>query len=200
MHRKADRFDAEEFIGQSVCGYRLVQFYAEFVLFPARRDLGVGVGIDVRVDPDPDPRDPAWCAGDVAQPTQFRQRLDIDLVNVGSKRRLHLGHRFADPREYNPLRRHAGSERPTQLSLGHHIGAGPETGKVAQDGEVRIRLDRIADKRRLGGKGRGKAPIKGGEAGRGIEIERGPDGRCDPRDRNVFGVQLAAAIGEDVTH
>jgi len=50
MHRKADRFDAGEFSRQTVCGCSLVQFYAEFVLFPARRDLDVGVGIDIRVD------------------------------------------------------------------------------------------------------------------------------------------------------
>jgi hypothetical protein len=160
----------------------------------------VGVGIDIRVDPDPDPRDPALCAGDVAQPAQLRQRLDINLMNVGSKRCPHLDRRLADPREDDPLRRHAGSERPTQLSLGHDIGPGPESGKVAQDGEVRIRLERIADKRRLGGEGLGKAPVKGGEAGRGIEIERGTDGCRDPRDRNIFGVQLAAAIEEDLTH
>src|ERR1700730_17045174 len=121
-------------------------------------------------------------------------------MNVGSERRLHLDRRFADPREDDLLWRHAGSERPTQLSLGDDIGAGPETGKVAQNGEVRIRLDRIADKRRLGGEGLGKAPVKGGEAGRGVEIEWGTDGRRDPRDRNLFSVQLAAAIGEDVTH
>src|ERR1700693_5954394 len=59
MHCKADRFDARELTSELVCSNRLVNFDAKFVLFPARRDLGVGMGVDIRVYPDRNRRDPA---------------------------------------------------------------------------------------------------------------------------------------------
>ena len=60
-------------------------------------------------------------------------------------------------------RRHAGGERAAQLALRDDIGAGPETGEEAQHGEVRIRLDGIADQRPLGQERVGKAPVLRGE-------------------------------------
>src|ERR1700724_1333765 len=81
MHCKADRFDARELTSELVCSNRLVNFDAKFVLFPARRDLGVGMGVDIRVYPDRNRRDPASRTGDFAQPAQLRDRLDVDLMD-----------------------------------------------------------------------------------------------------------------------
>ena len=53
----------------------------------------------------------------------------------------------------------AGGERAPQLTLRNDIGAGAEIGEQAQYGEVRIRLDRIADQRPLIGECLGKAVV-----------------------------------------
>src|SRR5215472_7187656 len=71
---------------------------------------------------------------------------------------------------------------------------------MAQHGKVGIRLDSKAKKRLLTCESTGKAPVLGSEAGGRIKIERSADSRCDPRDRNLFGVELAAAIREKFTH
>ena len=150
MHRKADRLDAGKLAGELVCSNRLVNFDAEFVLLPAGRNLGVGMGVDIRVYPDRDPRDPAPRTGDFAQPAQLRHRLDIDLMDAGIERRCHLGRRFADPGEDDPLGRHAGGERAAQLPLRDDVGTRAEAGEEPEHREVRVCLDGVADQRPLG--------------------------------------------------
>src|SRR5262249_20845526 len=115
-------------------------------------------------------------------------------------RRLEFRGRLADPREDDALWRHAGSERATQLAFRDDIGTGAETDKMAQDGKVRVRLDGVTDKRRIGSKGLGKATVEGSEPGGGIEVKGRADGRRDPRHGDVLDMQLAVAIGEEVTH
>src|SRR5260370_29792405 len=63
MHGKADRLDAGKLTSELVCGNRLANLDAEFVLFPARRNLGVGMGVDIRVYPHPARRDPTLRVG-----------------------------------------------------------------------------------------------------------------------------------------
>src|ERR1700739_808297 len=198
MNRKPDWLDPGKLARELVCGTRLGQFDAEFVFLPARSDLGVGMRIDIGVDPDPDPRGPAYGPGDLAQPAQFRQRLDIDLMDTGRQCRRHFGCRLADPGEDDPLGRDAGNERTTQLALGDNIRSSPELAKMSKDSEVRVGLYSVADERALGGESLGKAPVQQGEASRGIEIERGPDGGRDPRDRDRLGMQLPAAIAKNI--
>src|ERR1700758_5278117 len=111
-------------------------------------------------------------------------------MDVGGEGRLQLGPGLADPREDDPPRRYSGNESAAQLAFGNDIGAGPERGKMAEYGKVRIRLYRVADQGPLGGEGLGKAPVCAGKAGAGIEIKRSADRRRDPRDRDLFGVQL----------
>src|SRR5262249_10868882 len=77
---------------------------------------------------------------------------------------------------------------------------GPETSEKAQDSEVRVGFDRVANQRPLRRKGLGEAPILRSEGGCRIEIERGAYGHRDLRDRDPFGLQLAAAITEEITH
>ena len=150
MHGEADRLDAGKLTGEPVCGKRLVNFDAEFVLLPAGRDLGVGMRIDIWVYPDRDARDPVLRAGDFAQAAQLRQRFDIDLMDAGIERRPHLRRRFADAGEDDPLWRHAGGERSAQLPLRDDVGTCAEAGEEPEYREVRVCLDGIADQRPLG--------------------------------------------------
>jgi hypothetical protein len=150
VRRKADRLDAGKLAGESVRRNRLAELDAEFVLLPAGRNFGVCLRVDVRVHSDRDARRPPLLGRHFAQPAQLRHRLDIDLMDAGIERRRQFAGRFADAGEDYPLWRHAGRERTAQFALRDNIGTCTETGKVAEHGEIRIRLDRIADQRPLG--------------------------------------------------
>ena len=197
---KTDRLNAGELARETVGGNHFTEIDAELTLFQPSRNFGVGARVDVRIDPDRDRRDPAASAGDFAQPAQLRHRFDVDLVDLGVERRLEFALGLADPREQDPLRRHAGGERTAQLAFRDDVGTGPEAGEKAQDGEVRIGLDRIADQRPLARKSLGKAPVLGGEGRCRIEVEGSAHGSRDPRNRDPFSVQLIATIGKEITH
>ena len=92
----------------------------------------------------------AVCAArcrDRAEPPQFGDQLDIDLVDAGGKRRLQLAARLADAGKDDALRRHAGGEGAPQFAFRDDVGAGAEPGEQAQHGEVRVGLDGEADQR-----------------------------------------------------
>jgi len=197
---KTDRLNAGKLSRETVGGNHLIEIDAELILFQPSRNFGVGARVDVRIDPDRDRRDPASCAGDLAQLAQLRHRLDVDLVDLGVERRLELGSGLAHPREKDPLRRHTGGESAAQLAFRDDIGTGPEAGEEAQDGEVGVGLDRIADQRPLCGESLGKTLVLGGEGSCRIEVAGSADGSRDPRNRDPFGVQLIAAIGKEITH
>src|SRR5271169_747929 len=108
MDGETDRLDAGKLPGEAVGGDSLVEIDAELIPFLSGRDLGMGARVDVRIDSDRDRRDPAPCAGDLAQLAQLRHRLDVNLVDLGVERRLELGSGLTPPREKNPLRRHTG--------------------------------------------------------------------------------------------
>jgi hypothetical protein len=77
-----------------------------------------------------------------------------------------------------------GGKSAAQLAFGNDIGTGPEGGEEAQNGEVGIGLDRVADQRLLSGKSIGKTLVLGSE------------GRCGIK---VKGVSTAAAIRQTAT-
>ena len=100
----------------------------------------------------------------LAQLAQLGDRLDIDLVDVGVERGGKLGAGLADPGEDDALRRNAGGESTSQLAFGDHIGAGAEPGKKPQHRLIGIRLDRIADERRIAGERRQSVDIATNDA------------------------------------
>ncbi len=192
--------DAGEQGGQAVGRRRLAQIDAELVLLLAGGDLGVGQRIDIGVDPERHRRGSPELCRHRAQPMQLRHRFDVDLVDPGGERRFHLRRGLADPGKDDALGRHAGGERAAQLAFRDDVGAGAEAGEQAQHGEVGIGLDRIADERPLGAERAGKAAILSGEGRGRIDIEGRADRRRDASERDLLGVELAAAIGEELTH
>src|SRR6516164_6264512 len=132
MNRKADWLDTRKFCAETVGINRLADIDAELILLHAGRKFGVGARVDVRIDSYRDRDYPAACVGELAKPAQLRHRFDVDLVDPGVDRRFELAGGLADPREQDPLRRHAGGKSAAQLSFGNDVGAGPEIGKEAQ--------------------------------------------------------------------
>ena len=70
--------------------------YAEFVLGLAGRDLAMGPGIDVRVDAHRDGGDDTGCDGTSRKQLQLGLGFDVEAVNAGGKREIHLARRLAD--------------------------------------------------------------------------------------------------------
>ena len=200
MHGKSDRLDPRQIGGKAIGGHRLAMRDAEFVLLAAGRDVAVGLCVDIGIDPDRDPRRVPRAAASSLSRCSSGTELDIDLVDVCVERRLELGTGLADPREKNALRGHAGGKSAAQLAFGNDIGAGAEGGEEPQNGEVGIGLDRVADQRLLAEESVGKTLVLGGEGRCGIKVKGGADGSRDPRNRDLFGVQLTAAIGKEITH
>jgi len=105
MHRQADRLDPRQFRREPIGLAGVFDIDAEFVLLFAGGDLGVGQRVDVGVDPQRDAGGLTPGNGDLAEPPQFGDRLDIDLVDSGGKRRLQLLPRLADAGEDDMPRR-----------------------------------------------------------------------------------------------
>ncbi len=160
----------------------------------------MGQRIDVRIDPDCDLGRRAARRRDGAEPVQFGNRLDVDLVDTGIERGVKLGTCLADAGEDDLVRRDAGGERAPQFALRDDVSAGSEPGQDTQYREVRVGLDGVADQRSGRRKRRGKAAVAGLQCGSGIDVERRPDSGGDARQRHRLGIQFTAAIGEEISH
>jgi len=137
-------------------------------------DLGVGQRIDIGIDPDRHPCALPARRRDIAEPVQFGNRLDIDLSDVGGERRVEFLTRFADAGKDDAAWWYAGRKCTPQLAFRDDIGGGAETGKYSKDGEVRVGLEGVADKRRVWPEGFDKAAVAAGEGTGRIEVERCP--------------------------
>ena len=200
MHRQTDGLNARQLTGQSISLARFPDVDAELVFLLAGGDLGVGQRVDIGIDPDRDPGGVATRRGERAEPLQFGDRLDIDLVDSGGKRGLELGAGLTDAGEDDAVRRDAGGQCAPQFALRDDVGAGPEPGEDPQHREVRVGLHGIADQWPLRSERLGKRVIARAQRAGRVEIERRADGLGDARDRHPFGKELAIAIGKEIRH
>ena len=142
----------------------------------------MAAGRDVGIDPDGHGGADAHRLGDAVDKMQFRLGFDVDLGDAGFQGEGDLALGLADPGEHDPIRRNPGGQRPAQLALGDHVGAGAQDGQGAQDRDIGIGLDREGDQRidqpRAGERvaQHGVVPLQGG--GR-IDIDRRSDGPGD---------------------
>ena len=134
-------------------------------------DLGVGLGIDIRIDAKRDTGRGAARTCNLAQRAKLGLRLDIEAENAGIERKRHLGARLADPGEDDLPRRHTSRQRPVYLAFRNDVSAGAELRERADDGEVGVGLDRIADKRVAGRERLGEDAVMPLDRRRGIAIE-----------------------------
>ena len=81
----------------------------------------------------------------MAERFQFGNGFDVELEDAGLKRRPHLVPRLADAGEHDPVGRDAAGQRPAHLALRHHVGSGAELRQRADDREVGVGLQRVAD-------------------------------------------------------
>ena len=123
----------------------LVDGDAELVEGPARGDVVVRVGVHVRVDPQGDARPLAVPAGEAVEVLELGGGLHVEQQDALAQPRHELPLGLAHPGEDDHLRIEAGAHRPVELADGDDVGPGPEGGQRAQDRQVTVRLDRVAD-------------------------------------------------------
>ena len=124
---------------------RLADGDAELVQGPPRGDVLVGFGVHVRVDPQGYAGPLAVPGGEPVEVLELRSRLDVEEQYALAQPRHELPLRLADPGEDYLLRVEPGAHRPVELADGDDVGPRPEGGQSAQNGEVPVRLDRVAD-------------------------------------------------------
>ena len=175
---------------------RVSQVDAELVLRLAGRNAVVGARVHVRVEPQRHRRAQPLVARDPGQRLHLGQRLDVELKDAGLEPERHLGRRLADPGEDDLLRGHAGGQRPAQLALRDHVGAGAAARQRAHDRQVGVRLERVADGRGQAGKRAREGVVGLLQRPRAVAVERRAEVSRQLVERHLLGVQPAVAGSE----
>ena len=88
------------------------------------------------------------------------------------------------------------SERALEFAARHHVGAGAETGERLDHRLVGIRFHGVADERPDIGESAGEHLVMARQRRSRIAVERGPHRGRETVERDVFGMENAAAIVE----
>ena len=161
--------------GVAVGFFGLVDGDAEFVVAQAGGDVGVGLGIDVGVDAQRDRRDVAADGGDGFDAVDFGQALDVEAFDAGFEGVADFVAAFADAGKHGFGRVAAGGNHARQLAAGNDVEAAAQFGKMAQDAEVAVGFDGVADQRVKTGEGLAVALVGAGEFVGVINIKRGAE-------------------------
>ncbi len=125
---------------------------------------------------------------------ELRFGFDVEAVNSGLKREIHLTGRLADTGEHDAACRNAGGERAAQFAFGNDVDAGAELAERLQHRLVRIRLHGVADHGVDIAEGFGEDAVVALKRCGRIAIERRADGLGDFRNGDVLGVKDAVAV------
>ena len=198
MHMDALHIDAGKVARQGVKRARIAPAHAEFVLGLAGRNLGVGLRVDVRVDAE---RDAGACAARArhlaqdarssASDSTLKPKMPASSAKAISARVLPTPENTIFPR------RNASRKRAADFALRDHIGAAAKPGERADHGEVRVRLDGVADQRVAARESLGEDAIMPLD-GRGRNSNRRacrPHALC-ASSATVLGMQNAVTIGK----
>ena len=129
-------------------------------------------------------------ARDLAQGAKLGLGLDVEAENPGVERESHFGPRLADTREDDLFRRNASRQRAMDLALRDHVSAGAEPRQRANDRDIGIRLDRVANERVAPGKGLRKHVVMALDGRRRIAIEWRADLARNCVKSNIFGMKM----------
>ena len=194
MHRQALDRDAGQLRPPGQDRADPAQIDAELVLRLAGRNTGVGARVHVRVEAQRDRGRHPLVARDPGQQLQLRQAFDVELQDPGVQAEGHLPGGLADPGEDDLVGRHAGRQRPAQLALGDHVGAGAQAREAAHHRQIGIGLERVADQRRQVGDGAREGAVGRLQSAAAVAVERRADRRGQRVERDVLGVQPAVAV------
>ena len=168
----------------------------EFVLGFSGGDLVVGQGVDAGVDADGDGGADALVCGHLPEKLQFGFRFHVDLKNPGVQRRRQFLAGLADAGKDDARSRNARRQGALEFATGNHVGAGAEPGEDANDGDVGIGFNRIANGCIDIGEGIGENPVVPLDGGLGITIKRRSRFLGDTDQGDVLGAQPAVPVDE----
>jgi hypothetical protein len=143
--------------------------------------------------PEQDRLAPSDSPGDALEAAQLARRLDGHHAHSRLDGRRQLLVALAGPGEHDPVGADPRPKRLAELAAGRDVGAQPEVGEVAQDREVRVRLDRVGEVER----GRQDGPERGHLARDHVEVvgeQRGAEARGEGRRIRA----AEAAVPEDL--
>ena len=172
-----------------------LQFDAELAVALRGRDVGVRVDGHGRVHAEVDRHAPRLRRAGGGEQFELVRRLHLERAHAERAAELDLPLLLRGAREHRARRVDAGLLEPQQLAAAHEVEAGAERCEQAQDGEVGVRLDRVADVRR-GPERRAHLAEPVADAACAVDVERRAVPLRQVVDANVLAPQVATAVGE----
>ena len=158
----------------------------------------MGLGVHVRVHAQRDRRAAAQRLRHAVQPAQFGGGLHVEAVDAGGQRLAHLGLGLSYTGEHHLAGIAAGAQHALQLAAGDDVEAGAGLSQRLQHRQVGVGLHREAHQvvHRRQRAVEGAVALQQGVAR--VQVQRRAMLRSEIGDRNLFGQQLAVAVGESV--
>ena len=107
-----------------------------------------------------------------------------------------LVRRLADAGEHHLAGIAAGGDHARELAAGNDVEARPEPREHVEDGEVRVRLHRVADEVIAAGEGSAERTERGLERRARVDIARRAEAARDVSERHRLRMQLTVPEGE----
>ena len=151
-------------------------------------------GVHVRIHPHCDRRDPLEPSGHAIDAVQLRFAFDVESINAAAQREFNFLFGLAHAGKRAFPRRSAGGNHAAQFALADDVEAATQVGESAQDSEVGVRLDRVADEvleRRQRGVELAKVVRQGALR---IDVKRRAELLDERINRNALAVELARQV------
>ena len=160
--------------------------HAKLVLSAPRRDVAMRPRVHVRIHAHGDRSDEGQEPRPCFEPLELGRALHVEAADARLEGEIDLRHRLADAREDDVLSRAAGPQHPLEFARGHDVETGPEIPHQAQDRQVGVRLDGVADANPTALESSGKALVAGLDGRRRIDVGGRAHGVGYGAEGNVF--------------
>ncbi len=192
----AGHLEVRESRREVVGGQRALVRDAELAPAQSRGDVGVRARVDVGIDAQGHRRAPSHRAGDRIEALELRLALHVEAADAGGEGRADLLLALADPGEDDALGPAAGGQHAREFAARDDVEAGTEPREDAEDGEVGVRLDRVADE--MVGAREGVVEGAPGRLDRGprVDVAGGPVAARDFREAHALHPQLAVVVAD----
>ena len=197
----AGDLDAGQAGGAAVEGQGILVGDAELVLLEAGGNIGVGLGIHIGIDPQAQGGLLAQAHGDGVEAVQLGHGLDVEAADAHFQGPGHFRFGLADAGEDHLAGLGAGRQDPFQFAAGNDVETGAKAGEEAENAQVGVGLDGVADQAAgtggMGGQGIAELAVGGFQGGPGIDVGGRAEPGGDAAQGNGFGVQDAVFAGEE---
>ena len=156
--------------------------------------MGFRVHVWIYADRDRGPLARLGC--EVLDAAELAGRFDVEAQDAGAQGQADLVRRLADSGEHHLAGIAARGDHPLQLAAGNDVEARPKPGEHVEDGEVRVRLHRVAYEVIAADEGSAERTERGLERRARVDIARCPEAARDVSERHRLRMQLTVPEGE----